>query len=597
MKIRGLKGLGIDLLNIGTRNFGTATFALLKKLSIPTGSSCVGYTKGLPILGPMTNRRHLITKNDILSQLRNGHNLVYLDNSKSGKSFSAFIYAVEKARSTPNELSVIVVPNHSLLLKYKYWCIEATRSIDKLSITIVDRSLNKDVISSNPDAKDVPLRGDSLVTNGFRGDCNFIILHQQALEKLSTNPIFLKTNLMIVDEADFTISGIMHSNNSFAITTTPPKGKFKLVLENCIRDIRIQRLKKRNMSPIQFCFLLHQHHPYNKNYSQTIGTFDIYDRIGEIIKLNNGELNITHGEQAKFKISSNFSVKQFFDKTHKKVNVAYRYIEENNGKPQVKGISLENYPEKSKFTEHFRMQQVNFKEYYRSLLKSSSKLPHYGLADKLDVVISQFRKTFKNNEPILIVVPSSTGIHSAVVGYNIKPLDEKVVGVRPIKSITKPSLFTSPNLNLAPDYLTIRDFFTLDFKKLGGDKNCTYNLLFPANELPGMDINNVKNMILLGQVTLVEMAGIQWEKTQLEKCCKLLPGLKHPLNDLYQYYLSKFELENGKEANLMVVQDWYDQPNENDLKTLRNQILANDLGTLTNDIRMPGDNILDFDKP
>lgn len=591
MKIRGLKGLGIDLLKGGTRNFTNRCHVMVANPSSLQKYYGICCNQRFPLVGPKIYRRQLITKSDILSPLRKGHNLIYLDNSHSGKSFSAFVYAVEKARLTPEDLSVIVVPNHSLLLKFKYWCIEAVKGIHPLTFTLVDRSLNKVVVSSRTNGS-----GTIPIVDGFREDCNIIILHQEALEKLSTNVIFLRTGLIIIDEADFLVSSIMHSNNSFAITTTPPKGKFKLVLENCIRAIRSLKVQSGNYPTIQFCFLLHQHHPYFQNFSQTVGKFDINDRIGDMIKLNDDELMKNKGQQIEIGISNNFSIKNFFNGHKKKVNVAYKYIEEIDGKPHVRGISLQNYPEKSKFTEHFRMQQVDFKEYYRSLFKAS-KLPHHRLADKLDVVISQFRKTFKNNEPILIVVPSSTGIHSAVEGFNLKLLTEQVVGVKPVKSIVNPKLFTSASLNLAPDYPTIRDFFNLDFKKLGGEDSNVYNLVYPANELPGMDIENVKNIILLGQVNLVEMAGLQWDKIQLEKCSKLLPGLKHPLNDLYQYYLSKFQLDDNKEANMMIVQDWFNQPLEDDLRTLRNQILANDLGTLTNDIKMPGDNMLDFDKP
>lgn len=238
--------------------------------------------------------------------LNDNKSLVIKDNIQSGKSFGMLVYAINKElqqtrqliRSSNSDLSTkpisscIIVPNNTLLLKYKEWaeqmilelkpeCCpvninegdEAETNFVPLNIQVVDRNGNWTMLSTEKDS--TKERKPQIVITSASQFAR-MILDENASKNIPSKEDFIDCKFLGLDEATFIFNSSLSSDRSSNFWKSEKKGKIEFLWSRSMKVLRHLQLKAhsaRNISkkhekldPLQYCFIFHAQHPFKRTY-------------------------------------------------------------------------------------------------------------------------------------------------------------------------------------------------------------------------------------------------------------------------------------------------------------------------------------------
>lgn len=620
-------------------------------------------------------------QSNLLSVLREHKSLVMKTNVQSGKSFAMLLHSInatlnsiprkrlESKSSGSGSIShLILVPNNSLLLKYKDWAKDLIKEIEPncvathmeysgeesrvvrspLNIQIIDDKYNSCQISTGPksESKFMPqivIMNSKAFHKSFRGS-----------KHLPNPKDYLNCKFIGVDEADFLISGSLASDFNFNVTTSGKKKKFVLCLSESIKKLKTLQLDsfkiapKRKFTPIQFCFLFHSQHPFQniflkmangqkateneerplssvmKEYNLTknqvsSSSFDPKMAVVEkLIRMNDEEYKVSKEEQTLVSIDE-FERKHFY-KTElngqvlKRVNLAITETYKDGKSVVTRPIDpVANLPERqdyipyfSKYAKEFNYQINNtFKQYLRDKITMEfSKISQTNRRDQVyklvEHTLKRFREIFDNKDPILFIMPSQVDFNYLSKKLNSESKAKEAIvcyskfhDISKVEDPAKVPLIGKDITNYSSR--TLQDFFSRQKDK---DPNSTiYNLLYPSNELPGMDFAGIKNTIIFGTPLLYpQYACASWEKSTKDNLINCISGIEAPYNDMFYYYLLKLQMDQDRDdRNILLVQDTYFEPHklpmksmngvvQQDINRLRELMLLNDISSLVNHV-------------
>ncbi|EGV63119.1 hypothetical protein CANTEDRAFT_134955 [Yamadazyma tenuis ATCC 10573] len=543
--------------------------------------------------------------------------------------------------------SVIVVPNNSLLLKYRDWASELISEIDKdccpikVDVSesgkeiIVRESLNIQFIESSKrflnmstnfsiDPLSPNFKPQIVIINS--ATFNKIFHNKKDIPGLPTKEAFADVKFVGIDEANFLFGASLASDMNPNIVVVGEKERLELYLHQSLkklREIQYNTFKSRveadtrcKFCPIQYCFMFHAQHPFHTSYVQMINGYKNLDKyndpeaelVEKLTQMTNEEFALFRRELPLESVGE--LVRQHFYKKDENGNVVKRInlslVDATRVPPKTRTLGyqslkqFEDFPEREAFMDEFKVyakeynHQGNnvFKAYFKDkLMVDETRRSTINDAHFVHRSILQFRKTFPDSkDPILFVMRPTSHFPSMV--RKMKSL-LKASKKEPIElsCYHKPRNITSNQTHMADENEPYIDN-PEDFKNFF-IKNPTTNLLVPSDEFPGLDITGVKNIIICGSANWPTLATVSWNSSMSEAQKKLVSGIEMPHTDLFYYHLSKLQMENDQDdRNILWIQDSFylkkssitKRVIKQDSKSFREMLLYNDIISLVNHV-------------
>lgn len=611
---------------------------------------------------------------NMLSVLQKPQSLIMKSNVQSGKSLALLVHTINSClksvavSSRASIQSVIVVPNNSLLLKYRLWaqslideidpnCVATSRSNNSmvrepLKIQIIDSSRHKFNLSTDKSLISRPkFLPHILIINSKAFHRGFMNI------KNVPNPRdYLNCKFIAIDEADFQVSSSMASSDNTNVTKVGKKNRFELLLADSIRKLKEAQLAlfkesplvNKHFEPIKFCFLFHSLHPFQNmflkmangkgsitnsesdNLSTVVKQFNVakndpsqsYDPkvslVKKLIRMTDDEFEACGTQQTLVSIDE-FDKTQFYKKStqgqvEKRINLSLvepiRYMK-NSDKISITSLDpISNLPDRQSYIKYFEKYakdfsfQINntFKQYLkertqldilRGVMKHGNrKVQLYKI---LTYSLSTFRKKFPdNNGPILFVLPPKIDLTYLTRRLNDTFENEKFLVYKEFKDITNETQ-SEELVQYSDDQMfsssPLHNFFT---NQMSNESDIPDNLIFPSNELPGVDVSGVKNMVILDLPLLyTQYSSASWSQNTKNQLVDDISGIEVPYNDLFYYYLLKLQMDQDTDdRNVLFVLDSYISKMKNqklvrnmfktDKRRLSETMLLNDVAALVN---------------